>query len=146
MFKRSVISMLMIALVYASVPAMAATKPATLAHKLNQVKALYLIGQTVAAFQEANQLVLAHPKNAKAWYVAAEAQAWQGHWKQANLDLREAITLYPAGKVVTKAQRQSLEKTIGSESAQDKKFGNFFLWGTFGTFASALLFALIMCI
>ena len=90
MFKRSVISMLMIALVYASVPAMAATKPATLAHKLNQVKALYLIGQTVAAFQEANQLVLAHPKNAKAWYVAAEAQAWQGHWKQANLDLTRA--------------------------------------------------------
>ena len=78
MFKRSVISMLMIALFYASVPAMAATKPATLAHKLNQVKALYLIGQPVAAFHEANQLVLAHPKNAKVWYVAAEAQAWWG--------------------------------------------------------------------
>ena len=146
MLKRSVISMFMIALFYVSFPAMAATTPATLTHKLNQVKALYLIGQTFEAFHEANQLVLAHPKNAKAWYVAAEAQAWWGNWKQANLDLKESIALDPTGKVVTKAQRQSLQKTIESELAQDKKFGNFFLWGTFGTFAAALLFALIMCI
>ena len=138
--------MFMIALFYVSVPAMAATKPATLAHKLNQVKALYLIGQTFEAFHEANQLVLAHPKNAKVWYVAAEAQAWWGNWKQANLDLKESIALDPTGKVVTKAQRQSLGERIGSELAQEKKSMNEALWGTLGAIAAGLLFALILSI
>ena len=69
-----------------------------------------------------------------------------GDWKQANLDLKESIAFDPTGKVVTKAQRQSLGKMIGSELAQDKKSRNEFLWGTLGTIAAGLLFALILSI